>query len=139
MAQLKTMRIECENIDDIEMNGLGDIVRAAISLGYYQVEIAVEPEGVSRVCSVFKDLTSCRLLSTDPLFSRNIVIFVRANGKTYADDAYNALRHIWTRYLSAQNQPNMPSDPRLMKWFATELERIQELMRHFGKQINIHD
>ncbi|KAJ5544115.1 hypothetical protein N7494_005415 [Penicillium frequentans] len=142
MSELITMRIECEDVSDIGSNDLREIVRAAILLGNNQVDLAVEPKGISQVSSVFTDLTFCRLLRKDPLFSPEKALhsqynntISRGNGKTYAHDAYSALRHIRARYVSAQKQPDMPSDPRILDWFATELKRIEELMRHFGKQM----
>ena len=101
------MRIECNNIFDIVSYGLKSVVRAAIPLGYGQVDLSVKAEGVKRVRDCFTDQTPCRLLSKDPLF-------IRRNGKSYAEDAHHALHLILARYISAEKQPDTPQDAELV-------------------------
>ncbi|KAJ5389783.1 uncharacterized protein N7496_000851 [Penicillium cataractarum] len=128
MSPSTTVRIKCDPTTYIYA-GLEDVVRAAIPLGKNQVDLAVVPDGIDRVNRCFTSLSALRLLSSDPLFA------IEGN-VSYAKTAFRALKDMHRRYCDERDATLLCGDEPLADWYAKEIDRFNQLIIHYQKQIN---
>jgi hypothetical protein len=130
---LQTIRIRCPKYQShpweiIQKLHLGDVVRDAVPLedrlisqGLVQVDLAVDPSGVSRVRHICETVEFQRWSEDDP------IIQMQPDGDPRVK-IFNGYNHILRRYTEARALRQV--DGPLMLWYENE---IGELESHIGR------
>jgi hypothetical protein len=111
--------------------GLQDAIVLAIPLGKNQFDLAVQHKfNIKRIEHHFADASYSRLLSSDPLFAAEL-------GRSYPETAVSALGQMIRQYNLVASPVYTSNDPRLIDWFKSEVNRMNSLLEHFRRQLNL--
>jgi hypothetical protein len=134
-SRLETIRIRCPKYKShpweiIQQLGLGDVVREAVPLEVQtilqksvQVDLAVEPSGISRVRRLCELVEFQRLSEADP------IIQMQPDGDPRVR-IFNGYSHILWRYAEARAVRQV--DGALMLWYEKEIGNLESLIGRLG-------
>jgi hypothetical protein len=135
MLTLQTIRIRCPKYKShpweiIQELGLGDVVREAVPLevqtifqGSVQVDLAVEPSGISS----FRRL--CELVEFQRLSEDDPIIQMQPDGDPRVR-LLNGYSHILRVYIEARTLRQV--DGALMLWYEKEIGNLESLIGRLG-------
>lgn len=136
MLTLQTIRIRCPRYQShpweiIQKLGLGDVVREAIPLEVQtifqesvQVDLAVEPSGISRV------RTLCEVVDFQKLSEDDPIIQIQPDGDPRMR-AFNGYNHVLQRFQEARALRQI--DGALMLWYEKEITDLESRIRRLRR------
>ncbi|KAJ8147654.1 hypothetical protein LV156_009019 [Aspergillus fumigatus] len=134
--RLETIRIRCPRYQShpweiIQKLGLGDVVREAIPLEVQtifqesvQVDLAVEPSGISRV------RTLCEVVDFQKLSEDDPIIQIQPDGDPRMR-AFNGYNHVLQRFQEARALRQI--DGALMLWYEKEITDLESRIRRLRR------